>query len=407
MKRKLLIGALVFILLGAGAMYFIFESGGIEVQASDVEIREFGRTVSTSGYLVAVRERTLSSSQNMMISGLVIDVGDEVTAGQLLLSGDARDLETERRTLLAEITSLEASLGVARGNLPSQVASAQSRLAAARLEVEQASEDLERTTSLYEAGAVPETQLRTATARVAAAEASLGTAESNLTEISSRRVMIDKDEAHLEAMRAQVQRIDERIDDHRITSPGDYLVTDVYVEEGDMVAAGAPLALLQSREIRVEAEIIAQDARSVALDQRVILSGDALAGEFEARISKIHPRAVERVSELGVTQRRVPVEAVLVEVPEGVSSGYPVDLDIIVEEARGLSISRDAVFSMAGTDHAFVIRDARAHLVEVQTGLEGDDYWEIVSGLEEGDRVVINPPRELEDGSRVRTATPE
>ncbi len=237
---------------------------------------------------------------------------------------------------------------------------------------------------------------------MSAAEATLRASESALTEVSSQGVTLGSEEQRIAALRERLSRLNEKLHEYAIVSPGEFVVAEVFVEADDLVGAGSPIALLQSQDVMVEAEVLAQDAGSLALGQRVILTGDVLQDSLEATISEIHPRAIERVSELGVTQRRVPIEATLSGIPEHVAPGYPVDLEIVTEDTSALAAPRDAVFTMEGSHWVFRIVEERVHLTEIEVGIEGDDYYEILSGLSDGDSVVVNPPRDLEDESRVR-----
>ncbi len=402
MRIKVLIASVIVLALIAGAAIFILEPGAIAVETEQAEVRDVIRNISASGYVVADIERKIPALHNMRIIDLGVDAGDHVQRDAVLARGDTSDLEVERRDLQVEIAAMQTRIRSARQNLPGQIASAQGQIDSAAIEREHAEDSLETAKELYEAGAIPRTQLEAAESRAAQTRAALQAAESSLREITAERDTLDRKEEQISAMRDRIERINARIDEHTVRAPDDLVVAERLVDEGDLVAAGTPLFLLQSEAVHVEAEILAQDARSVALDQRVILSGDALDNEFEARVRRIHPRAVERVSDLGVTQRRVPIDIRLEEIPPGVSAGYPVDIDIIVDEKRALAVSRDAVFTLAGDHHVFRVVEGRARLTAIEVGLEGDDDYEILSGLSEGDHVVINPPRELEDGSRTR-----
>jgi HlyD family secretion protein len=60
-----------------------------------------------------------------------------------------------------------------------------------------------------------------------------------------------------------------------------------------------------------------------------------------------------------------------------------------------------AVFATHEGMGAFRIREGRAELVGVTTGIQGDDCYEVLSGVEPGDEVILRPPRDIEPGARV------
>ncbi|MFP4200334.1 MAG: efflux RND transporter periplasmic adaptor subunit [Bacillota bacterium] len=402
MKRTLIIGVIV-LLAGAGAasLYFL-QPGSIEVATDTAKVQEVTRTISANGHFIAVDERTLRSSHNMQIADLAVTEGDRVDSGKLLARGETGDLEVERSSLEAEIAALQGSIQTLRTTVAAQTTSARSQIQAAQFQRDHAADDLESTEELFEVGAVSRTQLTEARAGLNSAEATLRSSEAALAEIISQEDTLEGERKRLASLRQRLARLEERLNEHEILSPGTFVVAEVFVEEGDLVGAGSPIALLQSAEVLVEAEVLAQDAASLATGQRVILTGDVLQESLDGTVSEIHPRAVERVSELGVTQQRVPVQATLPRIPENVAPGYPVDLEIVVAQTRALAAPRDAVFTMEGSHRVFRISEKRARLTEIEVGIEGDDYYEILSGLSDGDTVVVNPPRDLEDETMVR-----
>ena len=61
-----------------------------------------------------------------------------------------------------------------------------------------------------------------------------------------------------------------------------------------------------------------------------------------------------------------------------------------------------AVFEKNQTNCSYVIEGGKAVLRRLETGLEGEDHIEVVSGLSEGDRVILSPNEDIEDGTRVK-----
>jgi multidrug efflux pump subunit AcrA (membrane-fusion protein) len=67
-----------------------------------------------------------------------------------------------------------------------------------------------------------------------------------------------------------------------------------------------------------------------------------------------------------------------------------------------LTIPKAAVVTRDGRSYSFLVTDNRVKLVPITPGLTMNDLVEITGGLKEGDRVVLNPPASLRDGSRVK-----
>jgi multidrug efflux pump subunit AcrA (membrane-fusion protein) len=76
-------------------------------------------------------------------------------------------------------------------------------------------------------------------------------------------------------------------------------------------------------------------------------------------------------------------------------------LDPAARQAR-LIIPQGALITREGRSYSFLVTGSRVKLVPLTPGLTMNDLVEVKSGLKEGDRVVLNPPAALKDGSRVK-----
>ncbi|HEX9884345.1 MAG TPA: efflux RND transporter periplasmic adaptor subunit, partial [Desulfobaccales bacterium] len=72
------------------------------------------------------------------------------------------------------------------------------------------------------------------------------------------------------------------------------------------------------------------------------------------------------------------------------------------ERSPRLMVPKAALVTINGRTFAFVLAGPRVKMVQVQPGPAMGDLVEVASGLKEGDRVVLQPPGSLQDGSRVK-----
>jgi HlyD family secretion protein len=99
----------------------------------------------------------------------------------------------------------------------------------------------------------------------------------------------------------------------------------------------------------------------------------------------------------------VPVEIELLESHQNLRPGFGVDVEVITGEAKdALLVPADAVFEMDGRDYVFVVEDEKAVLRQVNVGLGNRDWTQILDGLSEKDTVIVDPPKEVEDGTRIK-----
>jgi RND family efflux transporter MFP subunit len=181
-----------------------------------------------------------------------------------------------------------------------------------------------------------------------------------------------------------------------LIAPFDAVVVEKMVSVGDLAAPGRPLVRLASRTgRRVEGAPGEEDAARLspgaAVD--VAIEGRVVTGRVAEIVGAVDPQ----------TRRRI----VRVELPAGIEPpvGSFARLLLPGPSAERLLVPARAVVNRGGLDLAWAVgSDRRVALRYVRTGVAGSDGTvEIRSGLEAGERVVLDPPADLEAGTRVRS----
>ena len=195
------------------------------------------------------------------------------------------------------------------------------------------------------------------------------------------------------------------VDSVEVTSPVAGMVLRVVRENAGVIQAGEPiLEIGDPAALEIVTDVLTSDAVRIAPGAHVRIDdwgGDPLAG----RVRLIEPSATTRVSALGVEEQRVDVVVTLEsprEVWRALGDGYRVETHVTVERREGATRApTSALFRTGEGWSAYVIEGANVRLRAVETGLWSRDVVEIVSGLEEGDRVVVYPGERVVDGVEV------
>lgn len=172
--------------------------------------------------------------------------------------------------------------------------------------------------------------------------------------------------------------------DYTISAPADGVILQRQVKQGDMAAAGSPMATLaQPDALCVKVDIDEQSIERVWVGQQASISFTADSGE-----ARTYTGTVRRIDDTGITSGGVTdytVELAL-DSTEGLRSGMNVDVTILTEQTTAaLSVPSRAVQNGQVT----VLRDGKEVQVPVETGLAGDGYTEILEGLTADDTVVL------------------
>ncbi|MDT8435948.1 MAG: efflux RND transporter periplasmic adaptor subunit [Gemmatimonadota bacterium] len=416
--KKIGIGAGVLVVLGmmAAAALAGGREKGVEVRVEEVERRDLVARVSSTGHIEPLKLVDISADVSGRIVELNVEEGDEVTEGDLLLVIDPVRFE-------AAVQRAEAAL-----------AEAKAREIQARTNAGQARRDWERIRDLKARlpELVTETEFETARTQAEVQEALAGSAKHG----------VEMAEASLAEARDALSKT-------VIRSPMSGRVTRLNVERGETAIVGTmnnPGSLLLTvadlSVMEAVIEVDETDVPEIAIGDSVSVTIDAFPNrEFPGRVTKIgnssiRPRTQGQASsdqaidfEVRVTldepgiALRPDLSAsadVITDIRDDVLAipiialtlRDPGDYEEIPSELRetgdgdtvpaGRAAARDGSEPVEGV---FVVDGDRVRFRPVEVGIAGESHFEVLSGLEEGERVVsgtYQAIRELEDGSVVQ-----
>ena len=413
-KTKILIGigivALVALMVVANLRFR--QKRGTKVETQKVEERELRAVVSASGKLRAKTTVNLSANATGKVVALAVDEGDMVERGQLLMRIDPTPAETQLR-------QFEASLGAAKANLNLQKAN-----------LEQAQIEADRQQTLFERNLTSEELLQKAKTALSVQKLQVASAEQEIFRL----------EALLRSARHELSKVNVHSD---ITG----VVVKRNIEEGENVFIGAfnnpatvLLTIADLNEIEAEVEVDETDIVNIRLGQDTEIKVDAYPDSvFSGKVIKVGSSPI--LGATGGAQQQATSFEVIVKVTSkipNVRPGLSCKADITTgyrEKAIAVPIQaltlkkpselkpqdskkqRDKTEPTNGESDstkvdekekemqgAFVVEDGKVSFHEVKTGIAGDRFFEVLSGLQAGDEVVTGPfsaLRRLREGDLV------
>jgi HlyD family secretion protein len=436
-NKKILIGVGVVLILGAIAYAnFNFKRAeGVTVNTEAIQKRDLEAIVSASGKIQPKRSVNISADTMGRVTGLAVNEGDRVARGQFLLQIDPRNLRSA-------VQRTEASLEAAR----SQAEQLRLALDSARANLKQAEDNLRRQQELWKQGLTTREALERTESELKVRQADLRSQEQ---QVQTQKLRMEQERAQLESARYDLSKV-------RIESPINGIVTRRNIEEGETVVIGTMnnpgtvlLTIADMSVIEAEVEVDETDIPSVAIGQAARVTIDAVPEKtFTGKVTEIGNSPIQAT---GQTSRQATNFKVVVtldsEIPD-VRPGFTCTAEIttatrknvvsvpiqaatvrelvvddkgqIVREPtpepgrrrRGSTVQASELKpgqSRKELEGVFVVRDGKAEFVQVETGIAGEKYFEVLSGLKEGDSVIVGPfssVRELQDGSAVKVEAP-
>jgi len=183
-----------------------------------------------------------------------------------------------------------------------------------------------------------------------------------------------------------------------VTSPVTGVVSEVLVNQGEVVSAGQPiLEVVNAQALRVIAEVPAAYQALLEVGQPATVTFPHLPDE------KVDTRVEVVGSVVASGTGLIPIELLVPNDGNRLAAGMAAEVKLSLEQPGDvLLIPTSAVFSRAGERHVYVLdADSKAEERLVETGAETGDSLEVRSGLAEGERIIADGTFSIADGAEV------
>jgi HlyD family secretion protein len=411
-RMKVGVGVMIAVLLAAGVIAFRLnkkKNAGTEVRLEQTARRDLVSAVTASGKIEAKTSVDISADITGRIMQIAVREGDLVKRGQFLLQIDPAQYQAAVARSQAVVSSTEAILLQTK---------------ASRDQAQRAWNRAKQLTELGENLIAPETAEQSQTA--------LEVAEANY----------QSSKAQLEQARAGLQEAKDNLAKTRLTAPISGRVVRLAVEEGEVAVPGTfsretglLMTIADLSVILANVQVDETDVVRLQTRDSVEVNIDAYPDTtFAGQVTKIShsSKLTPTQTASGSNDRAVDfdVEITLKNPPPDIRPDLSCTARIVTDTRdNALSIPIIALtvrdhervpnesegdppvdtlrerFKKKETEGVFVVRDGLATFRPVRVGVAGDDYFEVLEGLREGETIVAGTYqaiRDLKDGAKVR-----
>jgi RND family efflux transporter MFP subunit len=333
-----------------------------------------------AGGVVAARESASISSRIVAtIAGIRVKAGDQVRAGDVLITLDAQDV-TEH-TGQARASAVAAEKALTRARTEQGAAEAEHRLATAWEK---------RIATLHARNSATDQERDEAEARLSGAAARLAGTEAG----------IESADAHLAAARAAVGVAAATESFTTVRAPFDGLVTERLTDPGNLAAPSVPLLRIESDGAR-QVVVRVDEARAayVRVGDQVTVLIDA-AAEPGADDNGLEGVVAEVARAVGADQRAFTVK---VSVPSSVTARTGSFARVVFRGAprQALLVPAHAIQRHGQVLSVYVVHDGVSRLRLIRVGTSSSEGVEVLAGLDAGESIVVSPLTRLVDGAHV------
>jgi membrane fusion protein, macrolide-specific efflux system len=391
-RTKVVIGVIAAVaVIGAGAGIAVSASAPEQatVLTETVQIRDVDVTVAASGTVDPAVELGLQfpAAATATLATLQVSVGDVVAEGDVLASISTEALEAS----VASARSAVANAATSEAQALQAVQTAEQAVVAARLNYENVFDDYPSTIAGQPNRHIA---LESATAQQEAAAAQLVAAQRQVAASAPLTA----------SARAQLTSALASLDNATMTAPKAGTIVAIASEVGEPIGTTSVgtngttgfIVLAALDDFVVTADFAEADVVGIAEGQKVSLEFDAIPDELrEGQVTEVAPFGAVDPSGASLTTYEVTIS--VPNAPAGLRAGMTAQASITTEERLGVVAA--PVTALVPSGEGFVVRvqaeDGTVSNVDVEVGIRGGYYVEIVSGLSEGDRVVTGSDGEL------------
>jgi len=415
-KRFMVIGLAV--LLGLIAIFSLIQTGqGVEVETARVVKGDLNEYVEETAVVQAEDHRLISAPTVGRVAEVFRQAGDKVKAGDVLAKLDSEEILLQIEALEAQKQAAEAQYAEAKSPAgKEEIEMLKAQVKAAETSYQAAKREADNNKTLYENGAISFDAYQNSLTRLAGEESNLERAKTSLTlaQKGASANVRKQLEGQINHIKAQIEILRKQNNDLTIKAPGDGIILAVETETGAFVQPGSPLFEMgNDTGIFLESDILVDEVGDIKVGADVFIENEDLGiKDLPGRVRKIYPKAFNKMSDLGIEQKRVKVEIDFAEDQlnneekkkmENLKPGYDLEVKIITAGSKNtLLVEESAVFDYQGKAHVFVVEKGKAKLREIEKGLESDEKVEVIKGLREGEEVILSPDETIEDGAKVK-----
>jgi len=332
------------------------------------------------------------------IEEFYIGVGDWVTEGDPIALLDQEDLLNGLDSARAGLSNAQAQLDLTRlGYTPRELQSYTSAIESAQLALDQATEDLTRVQRLHDAGFASDEELDNATYAVEKTQQVLDQARKALDVLlqGSTDEEIRMAQANVESSRIAVREAQRALGNATIFSPMTGIILERFVTEGSVVVStlasfaggDAMCSIGDVSKMKAFASVDESDIGSVKVGQKCTFDVDAYPDEtFEGTVLKIHPQASAQSGATSFTAE--------IEVPNPdhrLMSGMTCEVEIITDTIKNILLVPDrAIAQKDERTFVFVVDvNDKIEAREITIGKTNYEFTEVLSGLKDGEKVIV------------------
>lgn len=347
-------------------------AGENEFETAQVTRGDIEHRIIATGRIEPFSTVEIRSKVGGIVKTITVDEGDSVKKDQVII-------ELDKDILISRVNEARASLKKAQARYE------QAQIEASTVEVESAQRKYDRILELFSQKLAPKERLEDA-------ETALTITKQNLR---AKQAAVSMANAELAAVTAMLERAENELSYATIVSPMDGIVLSRDVDVGSAVASVVStmgtllMALGDMREVHMVGDVDESDIGLVQVGMPARIVVESYPGKkFLGKVRTISPRGTEKEKIMNFE-----VEITINETDVPLRTNMTADAEIIVEKHTDVVLAPQNAIRYRRNQSYVEVPDPREETgrrsVDISLGISGTDFSEVLSGLKEGDEIIV------------------
>lgn len=392
-KRLMTIGGiLALILLIAGSFYFTSGKSRLNVDLERITVStitkaSFQESIPQNGTVLPLTTIYLVTTDGGRVETRYVEDGAILKKGDPILKLANTDQELNMSNAATQVSQMLATTQYAEVQAAQNTVSKQTALVATQLQYDEAQRIYNLDTKLFAQHAIGSQEMASATNNYNNYKTQLQLQREILRQDTiSRQQQSDQNRQNLERAKASLEIVQRKVQGLTIVAPRDGQLTSLDAEIGQSKPPGAPLGQL---DVLDGFKVRLSDVDEHYINR--VFTGQT--GTFNLQQDTTYKLKIVKVY-TQVTNGRFMVDMNFVgKLPHGIRKGQTLQITLALsDETTAVLVPRGGFYQQTGGNWIFKLSEdgKTAYRTEIQLGRQNTDYYEVLSGLKPGDKVVTS-----------------
>jgi HlyD family secretion protein len=424
-KKVVIISIVVLAIVSMGVLSYTksHQAKVKQVNVAKVTKKKVVQSVSATGNLEANYRNDIALNPEQKVVKVLVNEGQQVKKDDILVELDTADYENQLEKARINLSSAQSTLnqmaatGVIadKANAENGVAQAQVNLENAQRNYKDLNKKYEQNQDLFGKNCISKSDLDASKKAVEDAVSAVKAAQSGLDNSqiaynnvdSSDQDKINAQKNQVALAQADIDNLTKKIENSKLKANIDGVVIKVDAKENQFPKSGDMVVIDDNSQFKVSVDMTQYDAIKIAKGEKADIKVKGSDKKYTGEVTDIGK--VAQIITNGTDQDyKVNIKITMNNPDDMVKAGYEADADIIVTQKDNvLAVGFDGIKNEKSTDKKYVYIVDGKNKVEkkyIKTGVETDYDVEIVDGLKDGDKYIVNPPETIHEGDIVADA---